>query len=109
MDRYRLPVSTPPIPDIEGGGVVQVLPLEATPNRSAGAFSVSFSLSEPSQVNLEVYDLSGRLVQRLLSEEVLSGQHSTVWSPGESITTGCYLIWLVTSEGTATENCVHLR
>ena len=94
---------------IEGGGVVPGITLEATPNPFSGSLSVSFSLSEPSQVNLEVYDLSGRLVQRLLSEEVLSGQHSTVWSPGESITTGCYLIWLVTSEGTATENCVHLR
>jgi hypothetical protein len=94
---------------IEGGDVIPGITLEATPNPFSGSLSVSFSLSQPSQVNLEVYDLSGRLVQSLLSEEAVPGLHSVDWNPDTPVPSGCYLIRLVTSEGTATENCVHLR
>ncbi len=94
---------------IEGGDVIPGITLEATPNPFSGSLSVNFTLSELGHVNLEVYDLSGRLVQRLLSEEAVPGLHSVDWSPGESITTGCYLVRLVTSEGAVTTKSILLR
>lgn len=94
---------------IEGGDVIPGITLEATPNPFNGSLSVNFTLSELGHVNLEVYDLSGRLVQRLLSEESVPGLHSVDWSPDTSVPSGCYLVRLVTSDGTAIENCVHLR
>jgi flagellar hook assembly protein FlgD len=66
-------------------------------------------VSSLDHVNLEVYDLSGRLVQRLVEQEVQTGAHIAEWIPDASVPTGCYLIRLVTSEGAATEKCVHLR
>ncbi len=94
---------------IEGGEVIQGITLDAVPNPFRGSLSVSFDLSEPGHVNLDVYDFSGRLVHRLLSDEVLSGRHSAVWSPGTSVPSGCYLLRLVCGEETVVRRCVLLR
>jgi hypothetical protein len=94
---------------IEGGDVIQGITLEAIPNPFSGSLSVSFTLSELVHVNLEVFDLSGRLVQRLLSEEAVPGLHSVEWSPGASVSSGCYLLRLVCAEETVSRRCVLLR
>jgi SAM-dependent methyltransferase len=94
---------------IEGGDVISVISLEATPNPFNGSLSVNFTLSELGYVNLEVYDLSGRLVQRLLSEEAVPGLHSVDWSPDASVPSGCYLLRLVCAEETVSRRCVLLR
>jgi hypothetical protein len=94
---------------IECGDVIQGITLEATPNPFSGSLSVSFGLAEPGHVNLEVYDLSGRLVQRLVEQEVEIGAHIAEWIPDASVPTGCYLIRLVTSEGAVIAKSIFLR
>ena len=94
---------------IEGGDVISGITLEATPNPFSGSLSVSFGLAEPGHVNLEVYDLSGRLVQRLLSEDAVTGLHSVDWNPDASVPSGCYLLRLVCAEETVSRRCVLLR
>jgi len=94
---------------IEGGDVIPGITLEATPNPFSGSLSVSFGLAEPGHVNLEVYDLSGRLVQRLLSEDAVTGLHSVDWNPDASAPSGCYLLRLVCAEETVSRRCVLLR
>lgn len=94
---------------IEGGDVIPSITLEATPNPFSGSLSVNFTLSELGHVNLEVFDLSGRLVQRLLSEEANTGLHSVDWNPDASVPSGCYLLRLVCAEETVSRRCVLLR
>ncbi len=89
--------------------VIPGITLEATPNPFSGSLSVNFTLSELGHVNLEVYDLSGRLVQRLLSEEAVPGLHSVDWNPEASVPSGCYLLRLVCAEETVSRRCVLLR
>jgi hypothetical protein len=94
---------------IEGGDVIQGITLEATPNPFRGSLSVNFTLSELGQVNLEVYDLSGRLVQGLVEQEAVPGLHSVDWSPDASVPSGCYLLRLVCAGETVSRRCVLLR
>lgn len=94
---------------IEGGDVISGITLEATPNPFRGSLSVNFTLSELEHVNLEVYDLSGRLLQSLLSEEAVPGLHSVDWNPDTSVPSGCYLLRLVCAEETVSRRCVLLR
>ena len=56
---------------------------------------LSFDLAAGSRVSLEIFDIRGRMVRRLIDESLASGQHSTVWdgldSAGRPVPSGTYL------------------
>jgi len=70
--------------------------------------SISFNYPEPSQVNLSVYDLYGRLVENLDSGSIQAGENTSVWNPDPSLPNGCYLIVLDVSGERAVRRCVKL-
>lgn len=47
--------------------------LSATPNPSAGAIRLAYSLSEPAIARIEIFDVSGRSVRRLMDEAAAMG------------------------------------
>lgn len=65
------------------------------PNPFNPRTTVSFELAQASRVQLEVYDLRGRLVASLLNEERGAGSHQVIWTgkdmQGRAVASGVYL------------------
>ncbi len=68
------------------------------PNPFNPQVRVAFDLARDGRVRLEVYDLQGRLVRRLLDARLASGRHDAVWDGcdrgGRSAASGTYLLRL---------------
>jgi membrane-associated phospholipid phosphatase len=63
-----------------GHDVPSRIALEASfPNPTAGASTISYSLAAEQDVRLAVYDLTGRVVARLVQGRVSAGRHSVQW------------------------------
>jgi len=77
------------------------------PNPSSGSFSIGYGVPSPMRVDLTVYDLSGRRIESLVIDEVVEGDRSILWDPGDA-PSGCYLVVLRTEEGTLTRTCLRL-
>ena len=73
------------------------------PNPAKNSATISFSISQTELVSLQIYDLSGRLVKKLIEEQLEAGQHKIEWSlnggEGENLTSGIYLVILSAPEG----------
>ncbi len=79
-------------------------PNPVTENASLG-FNVPFS----GNVEISVYDVSGRMVETILSGSVESGSHSVSWAPGSEIASGVYFIRLTTDGGILTQQAMVIR
>ena len=79
------------------------------PNPFSSSLSITYGLPEPSQVELSVYDLAGRLIDTLANGTVSTGEHTTVWNPDPSLSVGCYLIMLDADGDRAVRRCVKLE
>ncbi len=74
---------------------------ENYPNPFNPTTTITFALSEVSEVRLAVYDILGRQV-RLLTEGVLpEGQHEVIFE-ARNLSSGMYLVRLITPQGTFT-------
>jgi DNA-binding beta-propeller fold protein YncE len=92
--------------DVEGGvaeepasiGTASPSGLQVQP--TSGGFDLSYSIASPCRVDLSVYDLTGREIRRLISEEQSAGEHRAIWncadSVGDAVARGVYLIRLDT-------------
>jgi hypothetical protein len=66
------------LPDLALGGLVLY---PAAPNPFNPQTEISFLVSEPGQVNLEIHDLAGRLVRTLVDHQSLGmGLHKVSWN-----------------------------
>jgi len=78
--------------------------LTAHPNPSRGATALSFQLDRPGRAVLEVYDLAGRCLTRLVDEELPAGRHLCQWNgrddAGRAVPSGVYFSRLTAGGGT---------
>jgi hypothetical protein len=74
---------------------------------------VPFDLPVASQVRLEIWDVSGRLVRRLIDERLPAGFHTTRWdgrdARGLEVASGIYLYTLRAAGQTVTRKMTMLR
>ncbi len=66
---------------------------ENCPNPFNGKTEISYDLAGPSDVSLSIYDISGRLVQKLSMPNQSAGNHSIIWDSnqqGHEISSGIY-------------------
>lgn len=63
-------------------------------NPFSSSLSIEYSLYEPGEARLSVYDLSGREIAVLVSEFLTPGNHNVAWNPNSRVPDGCYLIIL---------------
>ena len=61
------------------------------PNPSGGLVAVSWCLPSPARVHLEVVDIAGRVVARLVDQDHAAGVHVSVWDARRAAP-GIYLI-----------------
>ncbi len=64
------------------------------PNPFNSTTRIPFDLSRPAQVTLSLYDVSGRLVKIISSTNQDAGHHQVVFSAGEDLATGIYIVML---------------
>lgn len=64
------------------------------PNPFSSDLSITYSIPEQARVELAVFDLSGRLVEELMSDQLPAGSHTAMWSPSQNTSSGCYLVVL---------------
>jgi len=78
------------------------------PNPASTALTISYQLTQNGSVELNIYDLSGRLVETLVSGEQTAGRHSVNWD-SSTLATGMYLIRLETAGEAITKRMVISR
>jgi len=69
-----------------------VLPVMISPNPASGSTNIRITLDTPGEVVLEVFSITGRLMETLVSGQLCSGEHSVPWTPGPSVPSGVYLV-----------------
>jgi hypothetical protein len=83
------------------------------PNPFNPRTSIRFTLPDPEPVRLDVYDLRGRHVARLLDERRDSGFHRVEWdgrdANGRSVASGVYLVRLETPSTTTSRRVALVR
>ena len=84
--------------------------LSGYPNPFNPSLNIDFFMNDSGLANIEIYDISGRLVESLILNEFKgSGNHSVVWYPSD-ITSGEYIIRLsVNGSQVATQKIVYIK
>jgi len=71
------------------------------PNPFEGATTIRFDLPKAGVVRMSVYDLSGRLVRRLLNQSLPAGDRTLTWNgvddAGHRVSAGVYVLHLETA------------
>ena len=78
------------------------------PNPFNPSATVRFDVPEVSRVELQVYDVTGKLVETLLNERMTAGQHQYTWQPQE-MATGTYFLRLITANQTFTQKVTYVK
>jgi len=104
------------------GGAVSAEPVAAplvtalhqnVPNPFNPTTTIRFELSEPGRVDLRVYDVTGRLVRILVSEDLPAERHSVPWNGednrGRRVASGVYFYRIATADFVATRKMVLLK
>jgi len=92
----------------EGGGPGWLTRLRAvSPNPFSASTEVRFELSAPGAVRLDVFDISGRLVETLVNDVLPGGEYTAVLE-GTELSPGIYLLRLETADGRDTGRCMKL-
>lgn len=80
------------------------------PNPTSSTCSLRYSLSADSAINLDIYDLSGRLVRTVVSGNQAAGEYNAVWdgcdSTGRSVANGVYSVRLSSGTGVKSQRIV---
>jgi len=79
--------------------------LNIYPNPMTGSATVAFELSETEEVQLSVYDLLGREVQRLVRKSLSSGQHQFMVDASQ-FEGGMYFVKLITGDKEITRKVI---
>lgn len=89
-----------------GADVARYALLGARPNPIAGQGRIAFQVPTRTDVNVEVFDVSGRSLRVLANGAFEAGTHSVEWDGkddrGHSVGSGVYYVQMVTGEYTAT-------
>jgi hypothetical protein len=79
-----------------------------SPNPFNPSTTIRFTLVQGAPTRIEVYDLRGRRVARLLDKSVSAGAHSLVWQP-ENLASGVYILRLQAGSFNASSRLVLLK
>lgn len=90
-----------PLPSLPNAGFVLHHPV---PNPFNPITTLAFEISSPQPVSAGVFDISGRLVKRLINQEAMnSGRHEVVWNgrddKGRSLPSGVYFLRVTAGSG----------
>lgn len=87
----------PAEPNPSGRTASDLLSLDCAPNPVSGSALLTFSLPSAGYVRLELYDVAGRLVRRLMEGE-REGGNGAIRAALDDLPSGCYTV-LLSAEG----------
>jgi|GEM_PF-1131535 len=90
------------------GMVSELVLSDPYPNPVSSALTISYELATDGAVELNIYDLSGRLVETLVSGNQTAGRYSVSWDSSTSAT-GVYLLCLEAAGEAVTKRAVVSR
>lgn len=109
VELWAMPTYVSGVGDLPG----QRLELGNHPNPFNPLTKVEFALEAAGFASLDVYDMQGRLVRRLVTAELAAGVHSVVWDgldgDGRKVGSGVYLARLMAGGQTAEHKMVMLK
>jgi hypothetical protein len=83
------------------------------PNPFNPSTNISFRLTEPELVTLNIYDISGRLLKNLLNTNLSAGSHSVRWDSkdesGKTLAAGVYFYKLSAGENSSTKKMLLIK
>lgn len=80
------------------------------PNPFEGRTTITYRLQQPSEVTLEVYDVTGRLVSRIEQGHRPVGEHTIVWDGGrQGVASGAYFYRLHVGDRAQTQKMTLIR
>ncbi|MFQ6606569.1 MAG: T9SS type A sorting domain-containing protein, partial [Fidelibacterota bacterium] len=82
--------------------------LQNYPNPFNSVTKISYQLSEPTFINLAVFDVNGRRVETLVNANNNAGFHSIEWKAND-MSSGLYFYRLKTSNYTEVKKCLILK
>lgn len=86
---------------------------EVFPNPFKKDTTIKYSVKETGNLSLEIYDVKGRLVRRLINSKSASGTFSTIWNgtdeSGNQLSNGIYYLQMKTGTYQTTRKLVLLR
>lgn len=65
--------------------------ISASPNPFVAATVIKYHIQNPTQVTINIYDLSGRLVKALVNEKKSEGDYTANWD-GQNLNSGVYVV-----------------
>ena len=80
-----------------------------SPNPFTSSLSIYCNLRGTSPVTISLYDTSGRLVDNIAEELLISGENILTWVPNNSITHGCYFVVLCYDDTRVAETVILIR
>ena len=87
--------------------------LSAYPNPVVNAATISFSLQQAQKVSLQVFDMSGKLINKLAEETMQPGHHQVTWNATDNnksaVAAGIYLLKLQTGNNIETKKISVVR
>ena len=92
----------------EYGNLPFVFRLESKPNTFTSNVLIEYTLTNEVEVNLTIYDVTGRIVKNLVNGEIEAGYHSVNWD-AKDLPSGIYFVKLQVGEFTETRKLVLMK
>ena len=71
--------------------------------------TISFAIRETGRVNIEVFDMTGRMVDLVVDQTLPSGEHTIIWEPSSNISNGTYFLRIKTPNNTSNNQFILIR
>lgn len=102
-----------PLGVAEGSKEALSMVTQAAPNPSLSRTTISYQVVQSGQVNIAIYDVNGRLVRTLVSEDKSTGNYSVVWNgldiERRHVPAGVYFYRLVAEDNVDMDKIIMLR
>jgi hypothetical protein len=98
---------------VDDGGSYRFGLLQNAPNPFNPKTTIAFSLPEPNDVRLEIYDVAGRRVTTLVDQRLTAGEHRVEWNgvgaTGDRVASGVYFYKLTAGRENVSRKMVLLK
>ena len=78
------------------------------PNPFNPEAKISYSVSQPTRINISIFDVNGKLIQNLFNQQVQAGGHSLTWD-ASYLASGVYFIRLSSEDFSTISKCTLLK
>ncbi|MCD6086383.1 MAG: T9SS type A sorting domain-containing protein [Candidatus Hydrothermae bacterium] len=86
---------------------------KAVPNPFKGTTEIGFAVASEANVNVSVYDISGKLVRTLVNRKLVPGEYTAAWdgrdNRGHSVKSGVYFVKMTAGKFSASRKLMLLK